>query len=35
MGLFGFENKSNEDSFANQQKSEESMETKRTKEDAQ
>ncbi len=35
MGLFGFENKSNEDSFANQQKSEESMETKRTKEEAQ
>jgi hypothetical protein len=33
MGLFG--NKSSENSFINQQKSEEKMETKRTKEDAQ
>ncbi|MDD3285776.1 MAG: hypothetical protein PHG95_04075 [Patescibacteria group bacterium] len=35
MGLFGFGNQSSEDSFINPQKSEESMETKRTKEEAQ
>jgi len=35
MGLFGFGNKSNENSFINQQKPEGKMETKRTKEEAQ